>query len=341
MDDVELARKSTDILEEYFSIQDLGEVVQCIEELRLEYRPKMLATWIKLVFDKKDKELGLLGIFSLASKQTITLRLARTASQGGLALVMDDLEDLTVDAPFAPRMLGEILGKLVGNGALSLREMGHLLKEGGRVEPGELIRSGSAEKVLVELQNTLKGYWGVHRSSGLILEDIMPEVETAKVHCLDALLEDSGLEGHYWLYACMFLVVQMKSVEKQPIASSAHDELVDILHAWLQEDEAAVSRSLALDEAELARKSTNILEEYFRPLGGCRMHQGAALGVPPKATWIKLVLDKKDKERGLLGSLLPRLVQCSPFALSKKDITRGLAVVIEDLEDLTIDDHLR
>lgn len=90
--------------------------------------------------------------------------------------VLSSLEDVVTDSPKAAEYLGCILGMVISENALSLREIGRLIHEGGQKQ-GSLLESGLASDVLVSVLRTLRREKGdsvlneMRTSSNLRLED--------------------------------------------------------------------------------------------------------------------------------------------------------------------------
>ncbi|KZV33993.1 eukaryotic translation initiation factor isoform 4G-1 [Dorcoceras hygrometricum] len=108
----ELKEKTVSLMEEYLSIGDLGEALQCVQELKSpSYHPEFVEVAISLGLEKNppcvepvSKLLEYLYTQNVLSAKDIT---------GGFLLYAALLEDLVIDIPKAPHNFGEIIGKLV------------------------------------------------------------------------------------------------------------------------------------------------------------------------------------------------------------------------------------
>ena len=86
------------------------------------------------------------------------------------------LEEAVTDSPKAAEYLGRILGKVISENAVPLREIGRIILDGGE-EPGRLKETGLASDVLVSIFEFLKGDRGdtilseMWRNSNLRLEE--------------------------------------------------------------------------------------------------------------------------------------------------------------------------
>lgn len=93
--------------------------------------------------------------------------------------VLTTLEDAVTDAPKASEFLGRILGRVVVENVVSLKEIGRLLHEGGE-EPGSLLKFGLAGDVLGSVLEMIKAEKGqgvlneIRNASNLRLEDFRP-----------------------------------------------------------------------------------------------------------------------------------------------------------------------
>lgn len=93
--------------------------------------------------------------------------------------VLTTLEDAVTDAPKASEFLGRILGRVVVENVVPLKEIGRLLHEGGE-EPGSLLKFGLAGDVLGSVLEMIKAEKGqgvlneIRNASNLRFEDFRP-----------------------------------------------------------------------------------------------------------------------------------------------------------------------
>ncbi|GAA0176143.1 translation initiation factor [Lithospermum erythrorhizon] len=129
LDHDELKRKTTAILDEYFSILLLDEALQCLVELKSpDYHSEFVNEAISIGMEKNpprtvDQLNKLLDY--LFDKKAITSSNVATGCQIYASL----LEDLAIDLPKAPSYFGEIVGKLVLTGALDFKAVKVILEK--------------------------------------------------------------------------------------------------------------------------------------------------------------------------------------------------------------------
>ncbi|KAF3789833.1 Eukaryotic translation initiation factor isoform 4G-1 [Nymphaea thermarum] len=113
----DLKRKAINLLEEYFSIRDLNEALQCVEELRSpDYLPEFVKEAIALAFDKSPpcvEPISKLLEFLITKKALTVQDLGAGCLQYGSLL-----DDIALDAPKAPSNFGEVIGRLIIAGIL-------------------------------------------------------------------------------------------------------------------------------------------------------------------------------------------------------------------------------
>lgn len=116
----ELIKKSESLLEEYFSIVDLNEALLCVQDLKT---PSFHAEFVRIALstglDMREKEcmLVLKLLVHLQSKAVVSSQDLR----GGVLQVAEQLEDMAMDAPMAPKQLGGMIAGLILAGASELR----------------------------------------------------------------------------------------------------------------------------------------------------------------------------------------------------------------------------
>lgn len=118
--DDELKRKTNALIDEFVITRDAKEAVQCVRELNA---PGFMA---ELVFTALSKILDSIAENDQAAIVELVMLLFRTQCitaadvQSGFNVFAEDLGDLSVDYPKAPKLVGDFLGAAVGEGALRL-----------------------------------------------------------------------------------------------------------------------------------------------------------------------------------------------------------------------------
>lgn len=98
-----------------------------------------------------------------------------------------------IDAPRAAEFLGIFLGKVIAENLVPLREIGKLIREGGK-QPGALVDAGLGSELLGSILEFIKTKKGdsflneIRTSSNLQFEDFRPAHASAKTRKLDAFL---------------------------------------------------------------------------------------------------------------------------------------------------------
>ncbi|KAA0039643.1 eukaryotic translation initiation factor 4G-like [Cucumis melo var. makuwa] len=175
-----LQRLSLKAINEFYSARDEQEVALCIKELNSPaFHPTMISLWITDAFERTDLERDLLVklVVNLSTANDGILNQAHLVK--GFEAVLDNLEDALNDAPRASEYLGQILGKVITESMLSLREAADLICQGGEV-PGNLLQSGLGADVLGNILKTIKTEKGegfltdLLTNSNLRLETFLP-----------------------------------------------------------------------------------------------------------------------------------------------------------------------
>jgi hypothetical protein len=116
----ELKRKAAGLLDEYVATGDGKEAVLCARELNApDFMPELVFTALSKLLDSikpRDQE-AIVALTMLLFKSGVVR--AEDIRQG-FSVVLEDLGDLSVDYPLAPKLVGEFLGSAVGEGALPL-----------------------------------------------------------------------------------------------------------------------------------------------------------------------------------------------------------------------------
>ncbi|XWS72767.1 hypothetical protein CRYUN_Cryun02cG0069100 [Craigia yunnanensis] len=121
-----LQRKTKSLLEEYFSIRLLDEVLQCIEELKAPtFHPEIVKEAIALALENNppcvDAVVKLLEF--LLNENVFTARDIGTGS----VLYGSLMDDIGIDLPKAPNNFGEVIGKVVVAGGLDFTVIKEIL----------------------------------------------------------------------------------------------------------------------------------------------------------------------------------------------------------------------
>ncbi|XXG75706.1 hypothetical protein AAC387_Pa08g0222 [Persea americana] len=173
-----LRNMSISTIREYYSARNEEEVRLCIKELHApSFYPDMIMLWVADSFDRKneiDRELLAKLLVNLCKSRDGLLSQVQLIK--GFETVLATLEEAVTDSPKAAEYLGRILGKVISENAVPLREIGRIILDGGE-EPGRLKETGLASDVLVSIFEFLKGDRGdtilseMWRNSNLRLEE--------------------------------------------------------------------------------------------------------------------------------------------------------------------------
>ncbi|KAL1819734.1 hypothetical protein ACET3Z_014603 [Daucus carota] len=123
-----LKRKTTSLLEEYFSVRMLDEALHCVEELKSpDYHPEFVKEAIALGLEKSPPCLGPVAklLEYLYAKRVLTSADIET----GCLLYGSTLDDVGIDLPKAPNNFGEIIGILILGGELNFKVLEAVLKK--------------------------------------------------------------------------------------------------------------------------------------------------------------------------------------------------------------------
>ncbi|XP_073031213.1 eukaryotic translation initiation factor-like [Primulina eburnea] len=126
----ELKKKTTSILEEYFSIKLLDEALQCVEELQSpSYHSEVVREAISQGLEKSPPCVELVSklLEHLLAKKVIN---ETDIATGCLAYAVL-LDDLAIDLPKSPANFGEIIGKLIIAGGLDFKSLKEILTKVG------------------------------------------------------------------------------------------------------------------------------------------------------------------------------------------------------------------
>ncbi|KAK9121115.1 hypothetical protein Syun_018732 [Stephania yunnanensis] len=167
-------------IKEFYSAKDEKEVTLCIKDLNSpSFYPSMVSLWVTDSFERKDMERDLLAKLLVNLTKSQDSLLSQVQLIKGFEFVLETLEDAMNDAPRATEFVGCILGKVVLENVVSLRDVGHLIHEGGE-EQGRLLQLGLASDVLGSILEIIKLEKGesvlneMCEDSNLRLEDFRP-----------------------------------------------------------------------------------------------------------------------------------------------------------------------
>ncbi|CAK9199011.1 unnamed protein product, partial [Sphagnum troendelagicum] len=133
----DLPKKTQSLLNEFFSVVDLNEALLCVEELKApDFYPELVRMALFLALDRRDRECALVLklLVHLNAKAVILSQDLRA----GVLQIAEQLEDVAMDAPRAPKQFGEMVAGLILAGASELRL---LLEVCGKVEDPSLRES--------------------------------------------------------------------------------------------------------------------------------------------------------------------------------------------------------
>jgi translation initiation factor 4G len=133
----DLPKKTESLVKEYFSVMDLNEALLCVQELKAPYfHPDLVQMTLSLALDRRDRECALVLklLVYLNAKAVISSQDLR----GGVLQIAEQLEDVAMDAPRAPKQFGEMVAGLILAGASELRL---LLEVCGKMEDPLLRKS--------------------------------------------------------------------------------------------------------------------------------------------------------------------------------------------------------
>ncbi|XP_053728325.1 eukaryotic translation initiation factor 4 gamma 1-like isoform X1 [Synchiropus splendidus] len=182
-----LKNKSTAIIQEYLTINDLKEALTCVQELNC---PQLLFVFVQTGLDytlekspKAREDMGLL-LLHLIKNQTLQTQ----QYYKGLHHILEMVEDLVIDIPHIWLYLAELIRPMVQEGVVP---MGALFREISKC----LTPSGKADKLLVPIlellcrhmgQDSVKTMW---REAGLQWTDFLPKEVTVKTFVKERNLE--------------------------------------------------------------------------------------------------------------------------------------------------------
>ncbi|KAK1292390.1 Eukaryotic translation initiation factor isoform 4G-1 [Acorus calamus] len=127
---IDLRKKTVSLLKEYFSVRDLKEAKQCVEDLKSpQYHGELVKEVIAVALDESPPcgDLVVKLLEYLLMQRVIMPRDIGT----GCLLYGSMLDDIGIDLPRAPTNFGEVVGKLILLGGLDFKVVKEVL---GKVE---------------------------------------------------------------------------------------------------------------------------------------------------------------------------------------------------------------
>mmetsp|Transcript_38895 Transcript_38895/g.86508 ORF Transcript_38895/g.86508 Transcript_38895/m.86508 type:complete len:781 (+) Transcript_38895:79-2421(+) len=147
----ELKRKTENLFAEYVSTLDKSEAETCVRELESPaFMPKVVETCLEAMMNSmKDKDTDALEdlLIHLLSKGLISTEDLIT----GLATYTVQLEDLSLDVPKAPALLGHAVGSAVAAGILTIDALPQLLEGDYGAEPKRNLAAAAFKQVKAKL----------------------------------------------------------------------------------------------------------------------------------------------------------------------------------------------
>ncbi|KAK1289093.1 Eukaryotic translation initiation factor isoform 4G-2 [Acorus calamus] len=125
---IDLQKKTVSLLKEYFSVLDLNEAKQCVEDLKSpQYHGELVKEAITLALDVSPPcgDLVVKLLEYLLAQNVITSRDIGT----GCLLYGSVLDDIAIDLPRAPANFGEVMGKLILAGGLDFKVVKAVLEK--------------------------------------------------------------------------------------------------------------------------------------------------------------------------------------------------------------------
>nr|CAG8452367.1 12326_t:CDS:2 [Entrophospora candida] len=105
---IEIAqRKIRNMVEEYFSVLDISEVLMCIKELPIEYHSRIIEEFANMVLEKKQEDVH--NVTKLFKKLVSDHIVKKSDFKEGLIETVNFLVDIGVDAPLAYEYTGQLL----------------------------------------------------------------------------------------------------------------------------------------------------------------------------------------------------------------------------------------
>jgi len=118
MSEEKLKQKSKALAEEFYGARDKAEARLCVEEIRnasSDFMPQMIEQWLLDALESKGRDWKILfELFKilLERSQDKPAFLEGGEVLSGMRLLLDQMEDMSVDVPLAPKHVGRLAGQL-------------------------------------------------------------------------------------------------------------------------------------------------------------------------------------------------------------------------------------
>mmetsp|Transcript_19607 Transcript_19607/g.62386 ORF Transcript_19607/g.62386 Transcript_19607/m.62386 type:complete len:444 (+) Transcript_19607:3-1334(+) len=230
----EMRKKSKSMVEEWYAVKDKKEVAECINELAAPaFLPQMVEVWVVDALESKGRDW--VALRELCAHCHSEGLLPTAALVGGARRVFDAMEDLMIDVPKAPKLVGEFYAHLVKGGWVAL---GAVLQEllaarHPEAEEGEpsfvdgpdgIVVAAALLKAVGEVAGAgaLAEQWA---AAGLQLTAFLPEDEREAEGALDEAIKQHKLE-------CLYPLRDAEGHLKDSLAAGAG---AAELQAWVDE----------------------------------------------------------------------------------------------------------
>ena len=190
MSEEKLKQKSKALAEEFYGARDRGEARLCVEEIRSansDFIPQMIEQWLLDALESKGRDWNVLfELFKclLEGTQEKPACLEGREILSGLRLLLDQMEDMSVDVPLAPKHIGRLAGQLCGlERTFELGGFVQEVKEAGIEGEGEgqLIDAFIAADIIAAALSGLSSQAGYETAKAawsdlnMDLSDLLPE----------------------------------------------------------------------------------------------------------------------------------------------------------------------
>ena len=190
----ELEKRTKSLLTEYVSSADVGEALLCVKELNsVEFMPKVVELIISSLLDNAkpaEKDLLVNLLVSLKTRNAISESDLAT----GLHAHTDLLEDLAIDVPLAPQLIGEAVAACIVGGAATLGLMKELCE---KMEGCEVTRK-FVIAILLKLRQKGMGLKDLLNEFAMNLEEVLkadPEFDPPDLPSVKDFLASKGLSS--------------------------------------------------------------------------------------------------------------------------------------------------
>ncbi|MCO5602364.1 hypothetical protein L7F22_056495 [Adiantum nelumboides] len=105
-----LQKKTVSLFEEFFFVGDLDEALLCVQDLKSpECSPQLVQIGVTMAMESTERGRELISklLEFLCSKRVVL----QSDVRAGILMVAEQLEDLALDIPMAPKYIGDLVGK--------------------------------------------------------------------------------------------------------------------------------------------------------------------------------------------------------------------------------------